>query len=171
MLWFLYGYNPAVIFPWIYGISFCYILLRSWQHYVLVNRVAKELQISGICHVLPSFHWFHWQFVIESEDCFYTGKIIHRQIQLEASYPKEEKNTIILATMGIDGVRAFLRFAQRIHVTCKEVADGYEVSWSDVRFSYGRKLPFGVDVRLDREMNVISERIGWRKKSWEPPFV
>ncbi|WP_289137969.1 hypothetical protein [uncultured Brevibacillus sp.] len=75
------------------------------------------------------------------------------------------------ATVGVDGVRTFLGFAQRIHVTWKESQDGYEVVWSDVRFCYNRKLPFGVDVRLDRDLNVVHHQLGWRKKAWAPPFV
>lgn len=171
ILWFVFGHNPAALFSWIYVLTLGYIILRSWQHRVLVHRLARLLNLKGIYHVIPSFHWFKWRVVVEAEDRFYTGKMVYNKIYLESEYPKEERNAVIRATMGVDGVRAFLGFAQRIHVTCKEVTDGYEVSWSDVRFFYGRQLPFGVDVRLDREMKVVSHRIGWRKKAWDPPFV
>ncbi|TDF98336.1 metal-dependent hydrolase [Paenibacillus piri] len=171
VLWLLYEYDPAPLFLWIYALTFGYIILRAWQHQVRVCRIVNEFNVSGVYHVIPGFHLFHWRFVVEADDCFYTGKIVYSKVVLEAVYPKEERNTIIQATMGVDGVRAFLGFAQRIHVTCKVVKNGYEVSWSDVRFSHGRKLSFGVDVCLDREMKVVSHRIGWRKKAWDPPFV
>jgi inner membrane protein len=45
------------------------------------------------------------------------------------------------------------------------------VQWRDLRFWYRHKLPFGVDVRLDRELNVVSDTLGWTKKAWEPPYV
>ncbi len=66
--------------------------------------------------------------------------------------------------MGTDGVRAFLHFAQHIYVCWKEKNGGYEVQWRDMRFWHKRKLSFGVDVHLDRDMNVVSDRIGWTKK-------
>lgn len=171
IMWLFLGFDPAKLFLWIYIVTFGYIFLRSWQHRVLLQMVSKKLSGIKVCHVFPSFSWFHWKLVVELEDRFYTGKIVYRHIIIEEVYPKEERNAIIQATMGVDGVRAFLGFAQRIHVTCKELKDGYEVSWSDVRFFQDRKLPFGVDVQLDREMKVVSQKIGWRKKAWDPPFV
>jgi inner membrane protein len=171
MMWLWLGYDPARLFPWIYTITFGYISLRSYQHRILMKRVSKTIAGTRICHVFPGFRWFHWSFVAELEDCYYTGKIVYHKLFIEEVYPKEERNAIIRATMGVDGVRAFLGFAQRIHVTCKKVKDGYEVSWSDVRFFQNRKLPFGVDVRLDQDMKVVSQKLGWRKKAWEPPFV
>jgi inner membrane protein len=73
--------------------------------------------------------------------------------------------------MRTDGVRAFLHFAQRVHVSFTEKNDGYEVKWRDLRFCHNRKLPFGVDVQLDQNLNVIEDKIGWTKKSWDPPYV
>jgi hypothetical protein len=45
--------------------------------------------------------------------------------------------------------------------------------FSGVTFDFGiiRKLPFGVDVMLDQDFNVLKQTLGWRKKLWEPPFV
>ncbi len=169
--WLVFDGNPAVLFPAAYGASFLYIAVRAWQHGKLVRRVISMLGVKGVYHVIPSFHPFHWRFVVEAEDIFYTGKIAYRRIMLEETYSKEKSNQIIQATMGVDGVRAFLGFAQRVHVTVKEIQDGYEVKWSEVRFWYDRQLPFGVDVQLDRNLNVVTHKLGWRKKAWDPPFV
>jgi inner membrane protein len=169
--WLAFGGQPQLLFPIVYGVSGLYIAVRAYQHRRLVRKVVGMLGVEGICHVTPSFHPFHWRFVVEAEDCFYTGKIDYSRILLEETYSKEKSNQIIQATMGVDGVRAFLGFAQRVHVTWKEIHDGYEVKWSDVRFWYDRKLPFGVDVQLDRNLNVVTHKLGWRKKAWDPPFV
>lgn len=171
LLWIGFGYHPSVIFSWVYAISGVYILLRAIQHEYLVRLIRTNIRQKGICHVFPQFHWFRWQFVFEGENAFYTGTIVNRHICAGEVFSKQEKNAIIQATTGTDGVRAFLMFAQRVHVTCLEMQDGYFVRWSDVRFLHGQKLPFGVDVRLDRDLNVISCSLGWRKKVWEPPFV
>jgi inner membrane protein len=171
VLWLFFEQAPGPLFSLAYGATMVYIAVRAWQHRRLVRKVTDTLGFSGVCHVIPSFHLFHWRFVLETETGFYTGKIEYGKILLEEIYAKEEENGIIQATLGIDGVRAFLAFAQRIHVTWQERQDGYEVSWSDVRFWYDRKLPFGVDVRLDRDLNVVAHKLGWRKKAWDPPFV
>ena len=164
------------IFAWIYGITFVYIAIRSLQRYNLVNRVKSELGRDGICHLIPGLSWFHWQFVLESNDSFYLGVIRFGQVQIQeeyrrTDYTESESHPIVQATLATDGVRAFLHFAQRIHVCWKEKQDGYEVQWRDVRFWHKHKLPFGVNVQLDRDMNVISDTLGWDKKAWDPPYV
>ncbi|MGN7470902.1 metal-dependent hydrolase [Brevibacillus sp. SAFN-007a] len=169
--WIGFDGEAAVLFPAVYAMTFAYIGMRAWQHQRQVKRVKSALHTDGVCHVLPSFHPYRWRFVIEAEQRFYTGRIEYDHVCLEDVYPKQRRDEIIQATVGVDGVRAFLGFAQRIHVTWKERQDGYEVTWSDVRFWYDRKLPFGVDVVLDRELNVVEYRLGWRKKAWDPPFV
>ncbi len=78
---------------------------------------------------------------------------------------------ITRATMETDGVRAFLHFAENVHVQVNELLDGYEVTWSDVRFWHNNKMPFSAAVTLDRDLNVLSDQLGWNKKSWEPPHV
>jgi inner membrane protein len=171
ILWLCLHYQPAPIFAGVYAASLAYIGVRTWHHTIIMRKVIAHLMITGIIQVLPTFNWFHWMFVMETEDCFYTGEVVHNRVMLEDVYSKQKRNAVIQATMGTDGVRVFLGFAQRIHVTWKEMQDGYEVRWSDVRFWYKRKLPFGVDVKLDRNMRVIKQTLGWRKKTWDPPFV
>ncbi|UOF89049.1 metal-dependent hydrolase [Fodinisporobacter ferrooxydans] len=169
--WIFYHLTPNLVFLCVYLGTIGYIGIRTLQHNRLARNLQEYFEEPGICHVLPTFHWFRWQYVFESDSHFKTGTIYFRTITHETNYPIEDTNPVIQATLRIDGVRAFLGFAQMIHVTCKEHQDGYEVCWSDVRFWYNRKLPFGVDVRLDKNLNVLHHSFGWRKKAWDPPFV
>lgn len=162
---------PALIFTIIYGLTVIYIALRTIYHHQVVKHVQKELKQIGLCHIVPSLHWFRWQFVLESDAYFYTGKVDYAKVIVLDSYRKDLNNPVVVATLGTDGVRAFLHFAQRIHVSFIEKHDGYEVKWRDLRFWYNHKLPFGVDVQLDRELKVTGHSIGWSKKSWDPPYV
>ncbi|MEW9698832.1 metal-dependent hydrolase [Paenibacillus sp. SI8] len=164
------------MFAWIYGVSFLYIAIRYGHRTYLVKRVLSELNQDGICHLIPGLSWFHWQFVMEGETNFYLGTIRFGMIQIQEEFSRTDyaggdSHPIVKATLATDGVRAFLHFAQRIHVCWREQQDGYEVQWRDVRFWHKQKLPFGVNVRLDREMNVISDTLGWDKKAWDPPYV
>ncbi|WP_284639935.1 metal-dependent hydrolase [Paenibacillus silviterrae] len=169
--WVATDSNPGVMFLTIYVMTFLYIGIRTLQHSQLIGCVRQELSPDGVCHVVPSMHWFRWQFVLETKHCFYTGIIQGRRIVVMDVYRKDEDNAIVTATLGTDGVRAFLHFAQRVYVKWTEKKDGYIVEWRDVRFWYNHKLPFGVDVQLDRDLNVVHQRVGWRKKAWDPPFV
>ncbi|BFT71626.1 metal-dependent hydrolase [Paenibacillus sp. P36] len=171
------GLHIGEMFALIYVATFFYIAIRSEQRKRFVKLVKKELNLEdGICHLIPSLSWFRWQFVIESDTRFYLGEIRDGSVVTEVEYSKidynqEQSHPIVQATLATDGVRAFLHFAQRIHVCWTEKTDGYEVQWRDVRFWHQRKLPFGVNVHLDRDMNVVSDTLGWDKKAWDPPYV
>jgi inner membrane protein len=171
LVWWSTKVNAGYLFLGIYGITFLYIGIRSVQHRVLVNKVKRDIGQEGICHVIPGLHWLRWQFVLETAERFYMGNIDSNRILLKDVYDKDRNHPIVAATLATDGVRAFLHFAQRIHVSWMERQDGYEVQWRDVRFWHNHKLPFGVDVKLDHNLNVVSDTLGWNKKAWDPPYV
>jgi inner membrane protein len=173
VLWLAYNQDAVVIFAWIYGLTVLYIGVRAIWHNRLMRIVRVDFTQSKAYHVIPTFHPLRWQFVVETEGNFITGRIRGTQLRVEDSFDKNGDHEVVRATMGVDGVRAFLSFAQRVHVTYKEKQDGqgYEVSWSDARFYHNRLLAFGVDVQLDRDMKVIGQSIGWRNKKWQPPFM
>lgn len=171
VVWMATNADPARLFAGIYAATFLYIAVRGLQHARLVRNVREHFQESGFCHVVPGLHWFRWQFVLETERHFYTGKIEYGQVKLHDVYEKDRCHPAVQATLGTDGVRAFLHFAQRVHVVITEKHDGYEVQWRDVRFWHDHKLPFGVDVTLDRNMRVRSHTLGWSKRAWDPPYV
>ncbi|OCT14251.1 hydrolase [Paenibacillus pectinilyticus] len=182
LLWFVIwgGENAAYIgemYAVIFAISLFYIAIQSSQRNKIMKLVRNELNLSsGVCHLVPTLSWFYWQFVCESETSFFLGEIRNGQVHVLEQYSRKDYNSqgshpIVKASMGTDGVRAFLHFAQHIYVSWKEKNGGYEVQWRDMRFWHKRKMSFGVDVQLDREMNVVNDRIGLDKKAWEPPFV
>lgn len=171
LLWASGAAKAGPMFLGIYAATFVYIGIRWLHHGAVVRKVKRELRMEGICHVVPSLWWFHWQFVLETDELFYNGIVRWGRVIVQDEFGKDRSHPAIQATLGTDGVRAFLHFAQRVHVGLTERNDGYEVQWRDLRFWHQHKLPFGVDVRLDRELNVVSHTLGWTKKAWEPPYV
>jgi inner membrane protein len=172
-LWLIGGMDSNRIFPWVYGITFGYILFRWVMHAAASGKVRNAFGRHDSCQLIPDMHWFKYQFVVETPEYFYTGKVRFGRVMLKDMYSKQREagNPAVEASLKSDGVRAFLSFAQRIYVTCSEQQGGYVVQWRDVRFWYDHQLPFGVDVQLDRDFQVMKAQLGWRKKSWDPPYV
>lgn len=169
--WLLLGWEPGVTFTSIYGLTALYIGIRAIQHRTLIRLLKRHYTEAINWQLVPGLHWMVWQYLIESEDGYTTGTIRWGRMEEEQVYAKEEQGPIIQATLQEDGVQAFLSFAERIHVSWKERHDGYEVRWSDVRFNYKKRLAFGVDLMLDRELKVVRQRVGYRKKGFEPPYL
>ncbi|OXM87905.1 metal-dependent hydrolase [Paenibacillus rigui] len=170
-LWCLTSLPPGPLFLIIYGLTFAYIAFRTWLHGRAVSLVRRTVGEAGVYHVLPGLHWFRWQFVVETESYFCTGTLQGKRLFVQERYGKEADPLVVEATKTTDGVRAFLYFAQRVYVRCKERNNGYVVEWRDVRFWHKNELPFGVDVELDSNLNVVHTSFGWRKKAWDPPYV
>ncbi|WP_127584553.1 metal-dependent hydrolase [Paenibacillus koleovorans] len=164
LLWIATDLPVDRVFEVVYGITLTYIAARFIQQFYIRRMVSKQLDLQGICRIAPSLNWFKWQFSLETGSHFYTGSIACRDVRIEQVYSIDSSHSVIEASKGTDGVRAFLQFTQFVHVCFTEHEGGFEVQWRDSRFRHNRKQPFGADIFLDRNLNVVREKIGWDKK-------
>jgi inner membrane protein len=172
VMWLWGGWPPQILFPVVYAGSLLYILFRIAYHNRLILRIkAKYRHSKSNVQLVPGLMWFNGQFIVETEGEYFTGSVIRGAAETRNTYQKERSHPAALATMEADGVKAFLHFAERVHVNITEKQDGFLVQWRDVRFWHNNKLPFGVDVRLDHDFQVLREHLHWNKKAWDPPYV
>ncbi|MFB9330447.1 metal-dependent hydrolase [Paenibacillus aurantiacus] len=174
LAWLVFGFSPVPLFAITYGLTALYIIWRLTVHHMTLRIVREAYPAAGTISLLPSLSGRVWQFTAETGNIFRLGKVRDGVIMEEAIIPKSREDRLppqARATIGTDVVQTFLGFADRIHVNVSSVAEGYEVVWSDVRFWTNNKMPFGTAVTLDPQLNVLRERIGWDKKTWEPPHV
>ncbi len=170
LLWLLTAIQPGPLFVGIYGLSALYLILRAVQHRYNMARVKQHYKSEGIYHVIPTVNPILYQTVLETDTHFYMGQIRYGQVKEEERYERKSEDEIITLTKQIDGVRAFLQFAQRIHVQYIARQDGYEISWSDARFYHNRKMNFGVDVILNERKECVSLKLGYRSRNWVSPM-
>jgi len=173
-LWALRAIEPFPWFPALYAITFGYVALRVRRQRMWRSRLRDAFRAQGACFVSPCLRWGKWAFLVESEDRYVTGFIQGGRFVATGHVEKGasvEADPRVEASRSTDAVRTFLDFAGHVHVGLRETPDGWVVRWSDARFYFGPRFPFGVDVRLDRGGNVVSATIGWNKKAWEGPYV
>lgn len=176
LLWLSGLATPVIgfVFVCLYGLTFVYMGWRLAERLRWQRRLRSALGRRTRVSLLPLMSGRAWQFVAEGPEMYESGKISSQGIVHEATIVKTSSlsgTEPALATMQTDGVRAFLSFATNVHVQVQEKLDGYEVTWSDVRFWSNDKLPFTAAVTLDRNLIVQSTRLGWDKKTFEPPYV
>lgn len=171
-LWLWAGQPAAAVFPAVYTVTFGYIAFRMLYQRRLLRRILLEyeLPVSG-AQLVPGLLWGWGQFLLESESEYLTGSLSAGRAALKEAYPKSSGHPAALATLGGDSVRAFLGFAEKVHVSITEAQDGFLVQWRDVRFWHNSKLPFGVDVKVDADLQILREKLYWNKKAWDPPYV
>ncbi|HZG77495.1 MAG TPA: metal-dependent hydrolase [Paenibacillus sp.] len=173
-LWLGGAVEPAPLFPSLYAGTALYIAFRVWRQRRRLRRLREALGQPSVYYVMPCMIPWRWSFVAEREEAFVSGFIRRGRVEDIVVTPKESPlagHPLVEASKRTEAVRSFLAFAQRAHVTVSEDDDGTVVAWRDMRFRFGRHLPFGADVAFDRKHAVVSERIGWRKKAWEGPYV
>lgn len=172
-LWLLRVLPPAPLFLTVYTLTILYISWRLAARRLIRRRLRLRFGLNGRLTMVPSLSGRSWQFSAELDDRSVLGMISGRHISIDHTVMKqaEQLPPAVAATMGADGVRAFLQFAERVHYQVQERLDGYEVTWSDVRFWTKDGMPFGVAVQLDRNLQVLHHQLRWNKKTWEPPHV
>ncbi|TLS52396.1 metal-dependent hydrolase [Paenibacillus antri] len=173
-LWLAGAADPVPLFPALYSATAFYVGWRVWRQRRRLRRLREALGGTASCYVTPCMHPWRWSFAAEREDAFVSGFIRCGRIEDVVEIPKGAPladHPLVEASKRTEAVRSFLAFAQRAHVFITEDESGTVVAWRDMRFRFGRRLPFGADVAFDRQRAVVSEQIGWRKKAWEGPYV
>lgn len=171
LLW-LFGVVAApAVFPLLYVVTFIFIGYRIAIHRLMLHVVRRRYGAEGHSFIIPKWLPHNWGFVHETSQTYIAGSIRGTRLREETIFHKGEQNDVVQAVMGSDGVRSFIAFAHRVHISCQKLQDGYKVELRDVRFRHGEKLSFGMDITLDDRLRVIGNNFGWKKKPWEPPFA
>lgn len=174
LCWILGVFPPGPMFACIYAATIIYIAIRLRLRWRIKRRLKLHLGRVAAITLVPGMSGRSWQFTADCGDCYRTGTVTGSRIRLESTvvkYEPSEHVPAVKAALEADGVKAFLGFADQVHLQVEEKQDGYEVSWKDVRFWRDNRMAFGVDVQLDRDMKVLGHHVGWSKRSWEAPHV
>lgn len=171
LLWLLGVVEAQVVFPLVYVLTFLFIGYRILVHRLMLQAIRRHYGVGGYSFLIPGWLPHRWGYVYETDQTYIAGSIRGYLLKEETLFQKGEQNDVVQAVMGSDGVRSFLAFAHRVHVSCQKLQTGYKVELRDVRFRHGEKLPFGMDITLDDHLQVTGNSLGWKKKLWEPPFT
>lgn len=175
VVWLAGGWSaPGTAFLAVWLATGAYALLRIAHHALAVRHVERQFPGAIAVHVLPDLLWHRWHYVVQTDEGFRMGRLVGRQLHPTAQLPREEADVhdCVRASRRVSHVQALLHFAKRAYVKWQEQPDGgYLVTWTDLRFWRERDWPFRAEVRLDRQLNVIDQKLGWHKKAWEPPYV
>ncbi|WP_284238866.1 metal-dependent hydrolase [Paenibacillus glycanilyticus] len=173
-MWMFHILPAGPMFAALYGGTVVYIALRLRLRWRVRRRLNRFLGGAVGITLVPSLLGNSWQFTADCGDCYRAGTVKRGLITVDSTVKKLRANQhvpVVKAAMEADGVRAFLGFAEQVHLQVEQKHDGYEVSWKDVRFWRDNQMAFGALVTLDRNMNVLGQHIGWNKRSWESPHV
>lgn len=172
LFWLIDIMAAQVLFPLLYMLTFLFIGCRVALQRLMLLTVRRHFGIEGYSFVIPKWLPYQWDFIHETDQTYIAGSIRGAVLIEETIFQKgEQGDDVIRAVIGSDGVRSFLAFAHRVHISWQKIQNGYKVELRDVRFRQGEKLSFGIDITLDEHLQVLGSKYGWKKKPWEPPFA
>jgi Predicted membrane-bound metal-dependent hydrolases len=170
----LWASEPGFLFVAAWSLSALYIVWRIVHHSLAVRLVKNAFPNWRAVHVLPDLRWFRWHYIVQTETDFCMGRLQGRRIERSAALPNQidQSHDCVRASMSLSYVQVLLNFAKRAYVKWqKQPEGGYLVTWTDLRFWREKDWPFRVEVRMDEQLNLIEQKVGWHKKAWEPPYV
>lgn len=164
--------NPAMICLGAWAITAVYVGWRIVHHRLVLRRLRRRFRKALAIHVLPSLWWFRWSYVAETPEGFEMGDISGRRLLPAKKLPAAQNHECVNATLRSSAVKTLRLFSKRTYFSWNREPDGgYLVTWTDLRFWRQKDWPYRAEIRLDGQLNVVDQSIGWYKKMWEAPYV
>jgi inner membrane protein len=168
VVWLWPGTGRQAVFGIVWAIVLLYYGLRRQWHakaLALVQARFPGASPPDSLSVHPTFLSLTvWRYVVKEEDQFMTGLVsVTRGIVTEPSVSHHRDDAVIAASLQAPTVGVFLRFARHPRAEYKqESPDLYTVRWTDMRYEVDGHSPFSVLAMLDRDLNLLDERLGPR---------
>ncbi|MEY4479824.1 MAG: hypothetical protein RLZZ267_502 [Bacillota bacterium] len=155
ILWKAGNLPPAPLFMGLYLIIVGYYAWRCLER----ADVSRKLEKSDT--IIPTFSWTIWNVIRKREDGSYQlGEWRNGELEWQMKVANDH-HPAIEASKTTREVSALLHFSIYSCATVQEIEQGYRVRWSDVRFRFKYRLPFGATVVLDKDFNIIKSKISW----------
>jgi len=135
-------------------------------------READPIRVSAYPYMWNPFRWYG---VVETANFFAQTLVdsaagdVDPDGQMRIRYKPEETEVTLAAKRSYLG-QVYLDWARYPVTETQEVEKpqpGYIVRFRDLRYDYPGRMggsPLGAGVELDRSLNVVAERFGWRRK-------
>ncbi|BCJ87232.1 metal-dependent hydrolase [Effusibacillus dendaii] len=167
LLWAFGIFSPGPMFGWIDGVTLVYILIRAVYHRRLVRMVANQMAPGGtpFVRVIPTFRFWGWQVIVETEEQFLLGKIQNGSFVKEMTLQKLVDGLDYPLNMKSEVADAFLYFAQSVYRQVEETDGKIRLKLTDLRFRFGDSFPFSAIVEMTPDGHVENQYLGWSRRN------
>ncbi|PMC39258.1 hypothetical protein CJ195_04825 [Bacillus sp. UMB0899] len=161
-IFWIYQYPPGLIFSICYALIFLYLVYRYIISLRIKSILAKWTNSQIAPTIIPTLSIKKWDFVIETEHLFKTGRVNKREITWHHSFKKHDQSCpYIQASLNDRNVRHFLANSKHVHALYVLRQKGFEVRWVDLRFRQHHHYPYMAIVILDQQLQIVSSSTGW----------
>lgn len=161
-LW-LFGYPPVPVFVSMYIILIMYYAWRTYVRHLLIKQVKRKISNVEKVICLPTLHWSKWHIAVMTKDEFYVAQARKLQLSILDVYKRKPipDSPIMEAAKKDANVSAFLSFSPVYRWEVKQIKNGHEVRFIDLRYRSKGHYPFIAVVHLDHDLRITHSYTGW----------
>ncbi|PSL43645.1 inner membrane protein [Salsuginibacillus halophilus] len=158
-----YGADPGLTFASIYSLIIVYYIWRCIERNKVVKNVRSRHPNATHVFISPTFRWQLWHLVIRTKEQLYVAESRNHRIQYFETYPFEPipEDPLIKKAREDDNLAAFLSFSPTYRWKTRETEQGYEVTFTDLRYRSKGYYPFVAVVRMDENLHIYASYTGW----------
>ncbi|MBC8081410.1 MAG: metal-dependent hydrolase [Gorillibacterium sp.] len=167
-LWAVGAVAPQMIFPILYGLMAIYYVWRTIHHYLLEQRAKlqdSDFHVGDRIYLFPTVKMSIWNVVKRRYDgTFVIGELKNNKLQW-VDHVTCHNHPAVESSKSHPDVKAFLYFSSFACAEVRELGNGYEVRWADVRYRYRKQYPFIAVLRMDDKYQHLYSYVGWVSNS------
>ncbi|MCL6457379.1 MAG: metal-dependent hydrolase [Gorillibacterium sp.] len=163
-LWALHVAAPQVIFLTLYIMIALYYVWRTIHHYLLEQHTKlqdTDFHVGDRIYLFPTVKMSIWNVVKRRYDgTFVVGELKNNKLHWIDRVACQHHPAVEISKAHPD-VKAFLYFSSFACAEVRELDNGYEVRWADVRYRHRKQYPFIAVLRMDEHYQPQHSYVGW----------
>ncbi|RSL31625.1 metal-dependent hydrolase [Salibacterium salarium] len=158
-----YGAPPGQTILLLYGVLILYYLWRCMARNKVIKGAAQFHPHATHFFISPTFNWNRWHLVIRTKTKMYVTESRNGKLRYFESYPFEPipDDEIINKAREDRNLAAFLSFSPTYRWMVKELEEGWEVKFIDLRYRSKGYYPFVAVVRMHADLTIYTSYTGW----------
>ncbi|MDQ0300832.1 inner membrane protein [Salibacterium salarium] len=162
ILW-RYGTPPGQTMLILYIGLILYYIWRCKARNNVIKRASYFHPNATHFFISPTFNWNKWHLVIRTETQMHVTESRKGKLRYFETYPFEPipNDDIINQARNDRNLAAFLSFSPTYRWVVKELENGWEVKFIDLRYRSKGYYPFVAVVRMRRDLTIYTSYTGW----------
>ena len=161
----VYGYlvTRLCLFCLDVHILIVYYVWRTYVRHLLVKQVKRKISNVEKVICFRHFNWSKWHIAVMTKDEFYVAQAKKLQLSILDVYKRKPipNSPIMEAAKKDANVSAFLSFSPVYRWEVKQIKNGHEVRFIDLRYRSKGHYPFIAVVHLDHDLRITHSYTGW----------
>lgn len=158
-----YGLDPGWTFLTVYAILIIYYIWRYKVRNDVLKKAAHFHPDATHFFISPTYNWKNFHLVVRTKEKLHVTESKNKVVRYLESYPFEPipSDPVINAALHDRNLSSFLSFSPTYRWLVRELDNGWEVKFIDLRYRSKGFYPFVAVVRMSKDLTPYTSYTGW----------